>query len=102
MGNQEETKSKTRTLDDLRKFLDDLEEGVRREVDRAVPELQKQFDSSIQGARKSFETGMQSVGSTTNKQQVEVLKGYQRFLAGQARFVESRLKQLESEKTPAQ
>ena len=49
----------------------------------------------IEAATRAFDGTMKSISNSTEKEQLELLKTYRKFLTGQMGLVESRLKELD-------
>ena len=79
----------------LKEFLDKAEGAVQKEVTRATPAVRKSLGSSLDSASKLFASTMKALDRHTEREQVEILKGYKVLLDAQSGFVRSRLRSLE-------
>ena len=79
----------------LKEFLEKAEGAVRREIARATPAVRKSLESSLESASKLFASTMKALDMHTEREQVEILKGYKVLLEAQSGFVEARLRSLE-------
>ena len=84
----------------LKEFLEKAEGAVRREVTRATPAVRKSLESSLESASKLFASTMKTLDRHTEREQVEILKGYKVLLDAQSGFVEARLRSLEKKDEP--
>ena len=98
----EEVRQKAKdALKSVREVIEKTEAAAHEALDRAAPALQKSIDASMDAAAKGFTATMKSVEGATTVDQVKILKAYRKFLAGQAGYVEARIKDLEgSQKRP--
>lgn len=80
----------------LRKFLEKAEGAIEREVIRATPAVRKSLESSLESGSKLFASTMKALDRHTEREQVEILKGYKVLLDAQSGFVQSRLRSLET------
>ncbi|QQG48995.1 MAG: hypothetical protein HY247_01380 [archaeon] len=83
------------TLKVLKEAVENAQETVRKEVDRAAPSLQKSMDSSLDSAAKGFSSAMKTIDTTTEREQLGLLRAYRKFLSGQSDYVDSRVRSLE-------
>jgi hypothetical protein len=83
----------------LKDFLEKAEGAVEREVTRATPAVRRSLESSLESASKLFASTMKALDRHTEREQVEILKGYKVLLDAQSGFVESRLRSLEEKET---
>lgn len=79
----------------VREKLEKAEEAAHKGVLKAAPALQKSLDGSFEAASKGFNATMKTIGSATEREQLPLLRAYNRFLTGQAEYVQSRIKTLE-------
>ncbi len=79
----------------LKEFLEKAEGAVHREVTKATPAVRKSLESSLDSGSKLFASTMKSIDVHTEREQVDILKGYKILLDAQSGFVESRLRSLE-------
>jgi len=79
----------------LKEFLEKAEGAVHREVAKATPTVRKSLESSLESASKLFASTMKTIEEHTEREQVDILKGYKVLLDAQSGFVESRLHSLE-------
>ena len=89
------------TLKTLRELLEKAEESARDALNRATPAVQKSVVTSMDAAAKGFNATMKSIDSATTREQLELLKAYRKVLGGQADFVDSRIRTLESKEQPS-
>jgi len=83
------------TLKTVKEILEKAEDTTQRALERAAPKLQKSVDASMEAPAKGFTVTMKSIEEATMADQVKLLRAYRRFLAGQADFVEAKIKVLE-------
>ncbi len=76
-------------------MLEKAEEAVQKELSKAAPAVQKSLDTSLESAAKGFSSTIETIDTRTEREQMELLKAYKRFLSGQSSFVESKLKALD-------
>jgi signal transduction protein with GAF and PtsI domain len=79
----------------VRELLEKAEAAANKGLTRAAPAVQKSIDASLEAAAKGFASTMKTIDSVTEKEQLELLKVYNRFLTGQSEFVQSRIKAME-------
>ncbi len=80
----------------VKDILEKAEDTVHKELSKAAPAVQKSLDASLEGAAKGFGATMKKIDARTEREQLELLKAYKRFLSGQVDFVEAKLKSLEN------
>ena len=92
----DEVSEKTRqALKSVRELLEKAEQTARKELTKAAPAVQKSLDASLEAAANGFNATMKTVDSRTEQEQLGLLKGYRKFLAGQIEFVDSRIRSIE-------
>ncbi|HMD79544.1 MAG TPA: hypothetical protein VKF39_06145 [Nitrososphaerales archaeon] len=79
----------------LKNLLERTEAEIRRELKGAPPVVEYYLRAPIEAATRSFDGTMKSISNSTDKEQLELLKTYRKFLSGQMVLVESRLKELD-------
>jgi hypothetical protein len=79
----------------LKNLLEKAEAEIRRELRGASPVVEYYLRAPIESATRAFDGTMKSVSNCTEKEQVELLKTYRRFLSGEMQLVESRLRELD-------
>ena len=100
MSSDQVSEKAKQTLESVKELLEKVEEATHRALERAAPVLQKSIDTSMETAAKGFSATMKSIEGTTSADQVKLLRAYRKFLAGQADFVDARIRAME-EKTKA-
>jgi len=100
MSSDQVSEKAKQTLESVKELLEKAEEATHRALERAAPALQKSIDTSMETAAKGFSATMKSIEGTTSADQVKLLRAYRKFLAGQADFVDARIRAME-EKTKA-
>jgi len=78
----------------LKNLLEKTEGEIRRELRGASPVVDYYLRVPIETATRAFDGTMKSISNNTEKEQLELLNTYHKFLAGQIQLVESRLKEL--------
>jgi len=79
----------------FKELLAKTDAEVRKEINQATPVVQRSVGASIETATKTFDSTMKSISKRTEKEQLELLKAYRKFLSSQSDFVDSRLKNLD-------
>jgi len=85
-------------LKSLKEVLERAEDTTHKVLEKAAPTLQRSIDSSMEAASNGFNATMKSIDGATVGDQIKLLRAYRKFLAGQADFVESRIRALEEAK----
>jgi chemotaxis regulatin CheY-phosphate phosphatase CheZ len=83
------------TLNAVKELLEKAEESAHKAMNKAAPAVQKSLDASLEAASKGFNATMKTIGTRTEKEQLELLRAYKKFLDGQAAFVDSRITAIE-------
>jgi hypothetical protein len=92
---QSETANEKDTWDTLKELREKTEARMMKEINQAVPAVQRSLGATVDAATKGFDMTMKSISSHTEKEQLELLRAYRRFLSGQLKFVDFRLKEIE-------
>jgi hypothetical protein len=79
----------------LKNLLEKTEADIRRELRGASPVVEYYLRAPIEAATRAFDGTMKSISNSTEKEQLELLRTYHRFLTGQMGLVEFRLKELD-------
>lgn len=95
MSSEQVTTKAKETLKGVKEILEKAEAAAHKAVERTAPTVQKSLDSSLEAAGKGFRSTMKTIDTVTEKEQLELLKVYQRFLTGQADYVGAKVKTLE-------
>ena len=92
---QNEAADEKDTWDTLKDLREKTEARLMREINQAVPAVQRSLGTTVDTATKGFDSTMKNISSRTEKEQLELLKAYRGFLSGQLKFVDFRLKEIE-------
>lgn len=95
MSTEQATERAKETLKSLKEWLQKMKKTTEQEFNKAAPEVRKSLDRSLGAASKAFGSTMKTIDTKTEKEQLELLKAYRRFLSGQSGYVDSRVKSLE-------
>lgn len=79
----------------LKSLLERTEDEIRRELKGSPPVVEYYLRAPIETATRAFDGTMKSISNSTDKEQLQLLKTYRKFLSGQMMLVESRLKELD-------
>jgi len=79
----------------LKNLLERTEADIRRELRGAPPVVEYYLRVPIEAATRAFDGTMKSISNSTEKEQLELLRTYRKFLSGQMLLVESRLRELD-------
>jgi hypothetical protein len=79
----------------LKNLLERTEAEIRRELKGASPVVEYYLRAPIEAATRAFDGTMKSISNSTEREQLEILKTYHNFLAGEVHLVESRLRELD-------
>jgi hypothetical protein len=79
----------------VKELLEKAQRGVQRELTKAAPKVQKTLDTSLETGSKLFASTMKTIDVHTEKEQLELLRGYRRFLEAQVKYLDAKLKPLE-------
>ncbi len=104
MSTQQVTSKAKDTLKSVKEMLEKAEESVHKELTKAAPKVSKTLDTSMDAASKGFQSTIKTIDTRTEKEQLALLQGYRKFLAGQLDYVDSRIRGLEKgrqEQAPA-
>ena len=100
MSTEQVTGKAKQTLKAMKEFLERAEESTHKALEKAAPAVQKSIDSSVDAAAKGFTSTMQTIDGAAQEDQLKLLKAYRKFLGGQAEYVDGRIRDLESKRTP--
>ncbi len=95
MTSEQVTLKARETLKGVKELLEKAEAAAHKAISKSAPTVQKSLDSSLEAAGKGFSSTLKTIDSVTEKEQLELLKVYQRFLTGQADYVGAKIKSLE-------
>jgi hypothetical protein len=83
----------------VKELLEKAETAANRGLTRAAPAVQRSIDSSLEAAAKGFASTMRTIDSVTEKEQLDLLNMYDRFLSGQSEFVQARIRSIRAKGT---
>jgi hypothetical protein len=95
MNSDQATAKVKPALKAVKELLEKAEKGVQKELTKAAPKVQKTLDASLETGSKVFASTMKTIGVHTEKEQLELLRGYRRFLEAQVKYLDSKLRSLE-------
>ena len=95
MSTSQATEKAKDAWESFKELLAKTDAEVRKEINQAAPAVQRSVGASIDTAAKTFDSTMKSISKHTEREQLELLKAYGRFLSSQSDFVDSRLKALD-------
>jgi len=96
MSSEDLSEKAKQTLKSVKELLEKAEESTQKALEKAAPKLQKSVDSSMDAAAKGFSATMKAIDGATAREQLELLRGYRRFINGQGELVDSRIRVLEN------
>ena len=93
MGATERVKKSVRdSIKSTEEFIETMKRTLQNELAKTTPDIEHALDRSLDGAGQALSIALESVETTTTREQIELLNGYRRFLQGQIEFVDNRLK----------
>jgi len=95
MSTSQATEKAKDAWESFKELLAKTDAEVRKQIGQATPVVQKSVGASIETATKTFDNTMKNISKHTEREQLDLLKAYQRFLSSQSGFVGSRVKELD-------
>jgi hypothetical protein len=97
MSTNQATEKAKDAWESFKELLAKTDAEVRKEINQAAPVVQRSVGASIETATRTFDSTMKSISKHTEREQLELLKAYKRFLSSQSDFVDSRMKNLDEQ-----
>ncbi len=66
----------------VKEMLEEAEQTVHKELQKAVPVVQKSLDGSLVATSKAFASTMNKIETKTESEQLGLLRAYKMFLSG--------------------
>ena len=82
----------------FKELLAKTDAEVTKQIRQATPVVQRSVGASIETATRGFDSTMKGISKHTEREQLELLKAYRKFLSSQSEFVDARLKGLDERK----
>jgi hypothetical protein len=79
----------------VKQGLEKAETAAQKAFNRAAPAVQKTLDTSLDATAKGFNATLRTIDSRTEREQMDLLQVYRKFLAAQVGYLDSRIKSLE-------
>jgi hypothetical protein len=73
-------------------FIESTKKSLQAEFSKKAPGVEHELDRPVEQAGQALSNALKSVGKNASNEQLELLKGYRKFLQGQIAFVDEKIK----------
>ena len=75
-------------------FIESTKKSLQKELSKRAPKIQHDLDKSFEEAGRGLSKALSSIEKKTDREQVDLLNAYKKFLKKQTAFVDDRVKKI--------